>query len=297
MPNNLSERGPLDAVYTATESGFIDLDVFTQYMERLKSEIEFQRIRRRQQPTKWRFPEIDIVFTDGHSSRYNMELLQELNSAGILLFRFPSHLTHLYQPLDLLFFSVLKKGLEDEVTKWMYERPGTRPTQFDVPEILKEAYYRASSLSNVISSWKRSNIYPFNKEGIVKIMRDRVLPTGERTERPLTQQQSIEEKLAIILPNTVVPRERTNRRVSLRKSGKAVLLTGPEATEWEAEDRLFKCLNSGKLLELQELCRTHGVADTGIIRILRRRLIPELKAKNLLSHTSEEQIQILLQKK
>ena len=54
----------------------------------------------------------------------------------------------------------LKKGIQEEISKWHFENQPSTVSKNDIPEIVKEAYHLASSLSNVISSWKRSKIYP-----------------------------------------------------------------------------------------------------------------------------------------
>ena len=79
-------------------------------------DLEGLRTIRRLKPEDYQFPEIDIVFTDGHSSRENPVLIDAMHEKGVHLFKLPAHLTHLYQPLDLVFFSVFKKKLADSVS-------------------------------------------------------------------------------------------------------------------------------------------------------------------------------------
>ena len=171
----------------------------------------------------------------------------------------------------------LKKGIQEEISKWHFENQPSTVSKNDIPEIVKEAYHLASSLSNVISSWKRSKIYPFDPEGIVAVMESKVIARqGETTPRPLTLQQHIEEMLVTITPIPLPIRKKSTSRVTLRKNGRAIMLSGPEAALWEKEDQLWKLLREGLKPQLISLCTEHKVDATGTMREMRGRIAPEL---------------------
>ena len=246
-------------------------------------------------PDKWKRPDVDIIFTDGHASRYDWDLISELEKDGILLFRFPSHLTHLYQPLDLVFFSVLKKGFQEETSKWLYDHQNCSVTMNHIPEIVREAYYRASSIATVVSSWKRSNIYPFNPEGIVQVMKEKV-EVQTATQNPMSMQEHVEHLISLVAPTVEPEKKASTHRVTLRQNGKAMMLSGPEASKHEAEDQLWRLLRDGKVSELQSLCDKYKVPDFGTKKAIRKRIIPELRTLGLLSLSTDDQVNALMNK-
>lgn len=46
---------------------------------------------------------------------------------------------------------------------WMTVNPGKTITIYNVAEFAKDAYYSAFNMRNIISGFKNTGIYPFNK--------------------------------------------------------------------------------------------------------------------------------------
>lgn len=64
-----------------------------------------------------------LLIVDGHSSHYTMSFLEYAHNNKIIVLCYPSHSTHIYQGLDVVIFSALKRTWSDERDK--FERSGT----------------------------------------------------------------------------------------------------------------------------------------------------------------------------
>ena len=56
-----------------------------------------------------------VVFLDGHSSHFSLELLRKARELDIKLIAYPARCTHVPQGLDVVCFARLKKGLADKI--------------------------------------------------------------------------------------------------------------------------------------------------------------------------------------
>ena len=81
-------RGPDDAVYSKSESGWVDSELFYAWMQKF-----FLVLAVHQQPV--------FLLVDGHSSHMTLDLIDLARENSIILFCLPPHTTHLLQPLDL----------------------------------------------------------------------------------------------------------------------------------------------------------------------------------------------------
>ena len=75
--------------------------------------IEWIKIFDKQTRTKangqWR-----LLLVDGHNSHYTRAFLQYACENNIAILCYPAHTTHIYQGLDVVVFSILKKNIGDE---------------------------------------------------------------------------------------------------------------------------------------------------------------------------------------
>jgi hypothetical protein len=55
-----------------------------------------------------------VLLVDGHNSHYTYEFLEYARTHNIHVLCYPSHTTHIYQGLDVVIFSVLKKCWTEE---------------------------------------------------------------------------------------------------------------------------------------------------------------------------------------
>ena len=85
---------------------------------------------------------------------------------GIVLFALPPHTTHLCQPLDKGPFAPLKIEWRKVVHKFVSANKGREVTVYDFNTVFSEAWYNAMTASNVISGFRCTGIYPFNRNAV-----------------------------------------------------------------------------------------------------------------------------------
>ncbi len=88
-------RGPDDAVYAKSESGWVDSELFLAWMKKV-----FLVYAVSQRPV--------LLLVDGHASHVNLELIDIARDNNIILLCLPPHTTHLLQPLDVSVFKCSK---------------------------------------------------------------------------------------------------------------------------------------------------------------------------------------------
>jgi len=81
-----------------------------------------------------------ILLYDGHSTHYSDELLEKALDSNIIILRFPSHSTHLLQPLDLNFFGPLKKIMSKEIRKRVTDNKPQKVGKEQFADILRNAW-------------------------------------------------------------------------------------------------------------------------------------------------------------
>jgi hypothetical protein len=105
-----------------------------------------------------------LLLLDGHTSHSkNLAAIELTRANGVIILQLPGHTTHRLQPLDVSIFGPLETYYNQAVEKWMREHPGLAVTQFQVAELLSEAYGKAATLSNAMGGFRKSGIWPVNR--------------------------------------------------------------------------------------------------------------------------------------
>ena len=105
-----------------------------------------------------------ILLMDGHSSHYCPETITLAAENQVILFILPPNTTHITQPLDRACFSPLKAAWRETCHRFVSSNPGKRVTKYDFCRLFSEAWSKAMTMSNVISSFRVTGIFPFNRE-------------------------------------------------------------------------------------------------------------------------------------
>jgi hypothetical protein len=87
---------------------------------------------------------------DSHVSHITPEILSKTSDNGIHLVTFPSHTTHLLQPLDVGVYRPLKEGWRKEVEKFLTKYPRAKPDLYDFNGLLASAYHDAFHSATVL---------------------------------------------------------------------------------------------------------------------------------------------------
>ena len=103
-----------------------------------------------------------LLLYDGHSSHINVPLIEWARKHNIILFQLPAHTSHLLQPLDVGVFGPFEVSYYNECSNYLRKHPGQIITQYDVCRLTANALSHTMTLGNIIGSFKRTGIYPFN---------------------------------------------------------------------------------------------------------------------------------------
>ena len=85
---------------------------------------------------------------------------------GKNLFVLPPHRSHLLQPLDVGVFGPFKKYYHSECSLFLRQNIGRVITRYDMSAIACKAYLKATTSQNILEVFKKTGIYPFQKDAI-----------------------------------------------------------------------------------------------------------------------------------
>ena len=105
---------------------------------------------------------------DGHSTHVNPSKIEWAQSNRIILFVLPAHHSHILQPLDVGCFGPLQRIYNVKAQKFLREHPGEIITRNEVGQLASSAYILALSATNLMSSFRKTGIYPFNPDAYDK---------------------------------------------------------------------------------------------------------------------------------
>ena len=141
---------------TVSDSGWSNSEIFQQYLD-----THFQKYvqgRNSDEPI--------LLLYDGHRSHITLPLIDWAKQHNIILFVLPAHTSHALQPLDLGCFGPFQKIYNAECHKYIRENPATTITRYNVAELACKAYSKALSPANLMASFKKSGIHPFDPSAV-----------------------------------------------------------------------------------------------------------------------------------
>lgn len=148
----LSNGAPPGTKVVISDSGYITSELFVNWLQHF---INFVH------PTQDRKV---LLLLDGHTTHCkNMEALILAKEYGITMIQLPGHTTHRLQPLDRSFFKPLEVHYTQAMEKWLREHVGRQVTQYQVAELLGEAYGRAATIQNAVNGFRATGTWPVNR--------------------------------------------------------------------------------------------------------------------------------------
>jgi len=148
------DKAPAGTLGVAAKTGWINEDLFCQW---------FQHFVKHAKPSLSDSPTLLIL--DGHSSHVkNLTVIEEARKTGVVILSLPSHCTHRMQPLDVAFFKSLNLNYNQAVQTWHRQHPGRAVTENEFGELFTCAYGVAATVKNAASGFRKSGIFPFNRE-------------------------------------------------------------------------------------------------------------------------------------
>ena len=106
---------------------------------------------------------------DGHNSHYTRGFLEYAREHRIRVLCYPSHSTHLYQGLDVVVFSVLKRSWSKFRDNFERETGG-KVSKRNFLAVYAKAHLEALSNENIVAAFKKTGVVPFNPDVITEAM-------------------------------------------------------------------------------------------------------------------------------
>lgn len=147
-----------EAMIATTPKGYINDVIASEFF------LHFERHSRPIKTGKKR-----VLLLDGCESHFTRDLYDLATASNVVLYPFPPHLTHILQPLDVGLFSSYKHWHQEVLLREIADGA----TDFDKTDFLfhlQEIRRRSTKKSTIMSSWKKSGIFPYNPSKILDRM-------------------------------------------------------------------------------------------------------------------------------
>lgn len=148
----LGNLAPPRSKIEISESGYISSELFVKWLQHFLDTVR---------PTK---ENKVLLFLDGHTTHCkNLEALLLARENAVILVQLPGHTTHQLQPLDRSFFKPLEVYYTQALEKWLRCNVGRAVTQYQVAELLGEAYAKAATIENAVNGFRAAGVWPVNR--------------------------------------------------------------------------------------------------------------------------------------
>lgn len=149
MPREVAESVPDDWVIGLSDSGWINSEVFFEYMSNhFNNYLDAKNLQR---PV--------ILFVDGHRTHLSPEVSTFCSENQIVLIAIRPNSTHLLQPADVSVFRPLKAGWSVIARKWRIDHYTKEVTRKPFAPLLKEAFDSRATSEIVKNGFKATGIY------------------------------------------------------------------------------------------------------------------------------------------
>ena len=164
------DKAPIGSVSAGSKNGWITLELFEKWFDHFVQAVHPEA---RREPV--------LLVLDGHSSHTrNLNVIKKARQSNVIILSLPSHCTHRLQPLDVAFFKSLNAFYDQATATWLRQHPGRPVTELEVGELFGTAYGKAATVQNAQSGFKKSGIYPFDRN----IFTDEDFAAADATDRP-----------------------------------------------------------------------------------------------------------------
>lgn len=146
----LEKDGPLGAVYTCSHNGWTNEKLFILWL---------RHFIKHTKPTA----ETPILLVlDNHNSHATLEAWELAKENHVVMLTIPPHGSHRIQPLDVSFYSPLKRAYNKECNLFIKSRNLVKITPYDIAGLFNKAYTRVASIEKGVSGFKATGIVPMN---------------------------------------------------------------------------------------------------------------------------------------
>lgn len=161
------------------------------------------------------------MIVDGHCSHYTMSFLDYARKNRIIVLCYPSHSTHVYQGLDVVIFSVLKRTWSEKRDK--FERSGPVVSKANFLLVYAKAHMRAFTPANILAAFAKTGIVPFNPDVVTKAMMGPSLESSisSRLPVPAALASPVQEIVDLISQHKARKRKHSEDEVNLASKRQA----------------------------------------------------------------------------
>jgi len=149
--NAMLHGAPLRSDGAATVSGWMNSAIFVLVMKHF---IKF---------SKSSVQNKTLLIMDNHFTHVSIDVIDLAKDNGVILFTIPPHCSHKLQPLDKTVFGPFKRYYNDACQAWLLNNPGKRITIHEIAGLVGKSYPLALSVSNILSGFSSTGIFPFDK--------------------------------------------------------------------------------------------------------------------------------------
>lgn len=172
-----TERGPLNARYNRSKSGWFDMALFEDWF----LTIALPYLKKLNGPK--------VMLGDNLASHISVKVLQECENNGIRFILLPPNSTHLTQPLDVSCFRPIKGAWRKILKLWKRQNRG--PLRKDMfPTLLRQTLAKVGSnqSENIKAGFRTTGLIPLDRDAVLnKIPKQDRNPNDKAAENSITE--------------------------------------------------------------------------------------------------------------
>ncbi|KAJ4425834.1 hypothetical protein ANN_27460 [Periplaneta americana] len=107
-----------------------------------------------------------LLLLDSHASHVGIGVVDLARENDIHLMTFPSHCSHILQPLDLSVYKSLKNAWANKLERYKHNNPVGAPTRFDFGKLFSVPYAIEFSAETIRDGFRKAGIYPMNRNAV-----------------------------------------------------------------------------------------------------------------------------------
>lgn len=223
-----------------------------------------------------------LLLLDGHKSHVSVGLVEWANSQGIILYILPAHTSHLLQPMDVACYGPFQRIYNSLCHQFMRETSGTI-TRYNVCELACKAYTRALSAENLQSAFRRTGIFPLNKDAIPK---EYLIPAEVFVPENMVTNEDENDSDATIEGGVVVESE--NSEPSVNKKINTVNFFQDKETELK---RVKTETSKKPRKTMSKIVSGHAITENRIESLMRNHEKEQNKTKTARKVSKKEKVQ------
>ena len=152
MADTLKVDAPTGTVFACTDSGWIDSDVFMQWMKHFIQSVNSSKENKH------------LLLLDGHTSHSkNLDTIKLARENGVFLLSFPPHTAHRMQPLDVNFFKSLKNWYNIGVETYLRASNGKTVNAYLVSNLVVKAFIKVATMESAVNGFRKAGLWPPNR--------------------------------------------------------------------------------------------------------------------------------------